>query len=149
MDENLQRLLAMAGLDTVPPPLQTAIIQSVVKIKNDTSELQQLLSLSGITLDDLQILDHTPDCECGECGSIVDDVEVEEQADYDIGKNPALPQGEEEDIDAYGFLGKDNLPTRNVPARSADNPLTGRRGVSSVEEQKSFRSYLEGLSSGE
>lgn len=72
---------------------------------------------------------------------------IDENSEFDYRTNPAKPNGEDAEIDAYKTLGQANLDTRYVPARSGDNPLTGEKGTSPIAE-KTYKDYLKDILNG-
>lgn len=142
MNNDLLTLLSLAGVNQVPDSnsIYKEIELKQQEIDNDVEDLNDLLRMAGQETDDSEVCD-TCGQEICQCPDEIE-LEVDEaQAAYDYGKNPTQKNGEEYDIDAYKFLGKDDLPVRYTPARSGDNPLTGKRGISSVSENR-FANYL-------
>ncbi len=105
--------------------------QGVALEFNDLGELAELLKLAGVS---------------GKCDTVeptgdvaVDSMipipgQTDENADHDYGINPTSRKGYVYDVDPYKYQGDAEIPTRYVPAKSADNPL--------VKEGKPFISYL-------
>jgi hypothetical protein len=95
---------------------------------NDLADLLKRAGIKGSSLPDSSAvsLDVIPN-------NSEDD--VEENADYDYGRNPTSRKGFVYDVDPYAYLGSAELDTRNVPARMADNPLRKVNG-------KTFEDYL-------
>jgi hypothetical protein len=97
---------------------------------NDLADLLKRAGIKGRESQDNEIIDIGIEPE-----EISFDDEVEENADYDYGRNPTSRKGFVYNVDPYGYLGGAELDTRNVPARMADNPLRKVNG-------KTFEDYL-------
>ncbi len=120
--DELAELLRLAGIGQN----QTTDVEIVPQI-DDVDNTEP----SNIETDDNGAFD----VEVGDDGSI--SMPTDENADYDYGHNPTSRKGFIYDVDPYKYQRDGELPTRMVPARSADNPLIRFR-----ENAKSFSTYL-------
>lgn len=157
MEDNLlMQLMKLAGIQTldydsvVNPDMDDAIlipdvqdcdagVSNTVDVNPITDLVNQLKALLDGDIDvlDPSILDRLQI----DVFLSIDDPVIDENAEFDYRKKPAKPNGEDAEIDAYKTLGQANLDTRYVPARSGDNPLTGKKGTTPVSEMK-FSDYL-------
>lgn len=157
MEDNLlMQLMKLAGIQTldydsvVNPDMDDAVlipdvqdcdaeVSNTIEVNPITDLINQLRALLDGDIDvlDPSILDRLQI----DVFLSIDDPVIDENAEFDYRTNPAKPNGEDAEIDAYKTLGQANLDTRYVPARSGDNPLTGKKGTTPVSEMK-FSDYL-------
>ena len=134
-NETIQRLLVLSGLisdDDVTPDTVTYDISSnddddviIDDTPTDHSDIDMDQIRDAITNaiqsavpeEILSHLDITIDVDLLDCC---------ETAEFDYRTNPAKPDGEDGEIDAYRTLGQAKLDTKYTPARQSDNPLTGK-----------------------
>lgn len=131
-NDTIQRLLTLAGL-LDQDDIQTQDVEVFQTSSNDDDDIIEPCVSYDNTFDVKNEIINAiksaipEDILCNlDINIEITDYSVDENAEFDYRTNPAKPNGEKGEIDAYRTLGQAKLNVRYTPAKMADNPLTGK-----------------------